>query len=121
MSQERTRFPITPEERHRTARSFDDVQAVPEENLPLQEDQPQDKPLPPTAEAADDADEASDDAEDTDEARDDADADDTGGDQDDVARSSRDTGGDAPAAASIDEREAVATDSDDLMEDDGGD
>lgn len=47
-------------------------------------------------------------------------ADDAGEDEDqrDVARSSRDTGGDAPAAASIEEREAVATDSDDLMEDD---
>lgn len=47
MSQERTRFPITPEERHRTARSSDDVQAVPEEHLPRQEEHPQDKPLPP--------------------------------------------------------------------------
>lgn len=55
MSEELTRFPITPEERHRTAQSFDDVYAVPEENLPKQEDQPQDKPLPPTDESGDDA------------------------------------------------------------------
>lgn len=48
MSEELTRFPITPEERHRTARSFDDVRAVPEENLPRTEEQPQDKPIPPT-------------------------------------------------------------------------
>lgn len=54
MSEELTRFPITPEERHRTARSSDDVKAVPEENLPRQEEQPQDKPLPPTADDADD-------------------------------------------------------------------
>lgn len=40
------------------------------------------------------------------------------GEQQDEARSSRATGGDAPAAATIEEREAVATDSDDLMEDD---
>jgi hypothetical protein len=54
MSQELTRFPITPKERHRTARSFDDVQAVPEENLPRQEEHPQDKPLPPTDDSTDD-------------------------------------------------------------------
>lgn len=49
MSQERTRFPITPQERHETAKSFDDVAAVPEENLLRQEERPQDKPLPPDA------------------------------------------------------------------------
>lgn len=42
-------------------------------------------------------------------------------DQREVARSSRQTGGDAPAAASIDEREAVAADRDDLMEEDADD
>lgn len=56
MSEELTRFPITPQERHRTARSFDDVQAVPEESLPRQEDQPQDKPLPRTSDTAHDGD-----------------------------------------------------------------
>lgn len=35
--------------------------------------------------------------------------------QDEVARRSRDTGGDAPAAASMEEREAVAEDTDDLF------
>jgi hypothetical protein len=54
MSEELTRFPITPEGRHRTARSFDDVQAVPEESLPRGEEQPQDKPLAPTRGTADD-------------------------------------------------------------------
>ena len=49
MSEELTRFPITPQERHQTAKSFDDVAAVPDENLPQTEDRPQDKPLPPTA------------------------------------------------------------------------
>lgn len=53
MSEELTRFPITPQERHETARSFDDVAAVPEENLPRQEERPQDKPLPPDARAED--------------------------------------------------------------------
>jgi hypothetical protein len=53
MSEELTRFPITPEERHETAKSFDDVRAVPEENRPRQEEQPQDKPLPPTEERDD--------------------------------------------------------------------
>lgn len=48
MSQERTRFPVTPQERHRTAQSFDDVKAVPEENIPQREERPQDKPPPPT-------------------------------------------------------------------------
>ncbi|CAN5907490.1 hypothetical protein BH23ACT10_BH23ACT10_34030 [soil metagenome] len=47
MSEELTRFPITPQDRHRTAQSFDDVHAVPEENLPRQGEQPQDGPLPP--------------------------------------------------------------------------
>jgi hypothetical protein len=42
-------------------------------------------------------------------------------DQQEVARSSRETGGDAPAAASIEEREAVATDTDDLVDDDSDD
>lgn len=55
MSEELTRFPITPEERHRTAQSFDDVHAVPEENLPRQEERPQDKPLPPDEDADDDS------------------------------------------------------------------
>ena len=35
------------------------------------------------------------------------------------AEQSRDTGGDAPAAGSLDEREAVAEGRDDLFEDDG--
>lgn len=54
MSQERTRFPITPRDRHRTAQSFDDVQAVPEEKIPRREERPQDKPLPPTRATEDD-------------------------------------------------------------------
>lgn len=49
MSEELTRFPITPQERHRTVRSSDDVRAVPEERLPDNEAQPQDKPPPPAA------------------------------------------------------------------------
>lgn len=36
--------------------------------------------------------------------------------QEELNRTSRDTGGDAPAAASIEEREAVARDEDDLFE-----
>ncbi len=36
-------------------------------------------------------------------------------DQEELARRSRDTGGDAPAAASIEEREAVARDDDDEL------
>lgn len=47
MSEELTRFPITPQDRHRTARSSDEVRAVPDENLPRQEERPRDKPLPP--------------------------------------------------------------------------
>jgi hypothetical protein len=47
MSQELTRFPITPRERHETAKSFDDVVAMPEDHRPRQQDRPQDKPLPP--------------------------------------------------------------------------
>ncbi|HSK91690.1 MAG TPA: hypothetical protein VK875_10285 [Euzebyales bacterium] len=47
MSQERTRFPITPQERHETAKSFDDVDAMPEQNRPRKERRPQDKPPPP--------------------------------------------------------------------------
>jgi hypothetical protein len=39
-------------------------------------------------------------------------------DQREEAEDSRDTGGDAPAAATIDEREAVAEDEDELFEDD---
>ena len=38
--------------------------------------------------------------------------------QEELNRTSRDTGGDAPAAASIEEREAVARDEDDLFEED---
>lgn len=38
--------------------------------------------------------------------------------QQDEARTSRETGGDAPAAGSIEEREAIATDSDDMDDDD---
>lgn len=41
--------------------------------------------------------------------------------QDELNRRSRATGGDAPAAGSIDEREAVATDDDELFEDDDED
>ena len=52
MSQERTRFPITPQERHRTAASFDDVAAMPEDNRPRREERPQDKPAPPQRRAA---------------------------------------------------------------------
>ncbi len=62
MSEELTRFPITPKDRHRTAKSSDDVRAVPDENLPRQEDRPQDKPLPPTH--GDDGDERDDATED---------------------------------------------------------
>jgi len=61
MSEELTRFPITTEERHRTARSSDDVRAVPEENLPRTEEQPQDKPLRPTEHDDDTADTTDDD------------------------------------------------------------
>jgi hypothetical protein len=61
MSEELTRFPITPEERHRTARSSDDVRAVPEENLLRTEEQPQDKPLRPPTEHDDDTADATDD------------------------------------------------------------
>jgi hypothetical protein len=57
MSQERTRFPITPQDRHRTAMSSDDVRAVPEERAPRKERRPQDKPLPPAATADDEGDE----------------------------------------------------------------
>jgi hypothetical protein len=46
--EELTRFPITPEERHRTARSSDDIEARPEEQSPGgTEAQPQDKPVVP--------------------------------------------------------------------------
>jgi hypothetical protein len=61
MSQERTRFPITPQDRHRTARSSDDVRAVPEEKIPRRERRPQDKPLPPGASADDERDDERDD------------------------------------------------------------
>jgi hypothetical protein len=57
MSQERTRFPITPQDRHRTARSSDDVRAVPEEKVPRRVRRPKDKPLPPSATAGDEGDE----------------------------------------------------------------
>lgn len=40
------------------------------------------------------------------------------GDQEREARESRETGGDAPAAGSIEEREAVAEDRDDEFDDD---
>jgi hypothetical protein len=53
MSQERTRFPITPQERHETAKSFDQVEAVPEDRRPRKERRPQDKPRPPDAREAD--------------------------------------------------------------------
>lgn len=76
MSQERTRFPITPQDRHRTAQSFDDVQAVPEENIPHREERPQDKPLPPTRDADDDErDDAEHDEDDEDSAQDEHDED----------------------------------------------
>lgn len=42
-------------------------------------------------------------------------------DQDQAERKSRQTGGDAPAAGSLEEREAVATDEDDEFEDDDTD
>lgn len=61
MSEELTRFPITPQDRHRTAKSSDDVRAVPDENLPKQEDRPQDKPLPPTHDKGDEEDKPTDD------------------------------------------------------------
>jgi hypothetical protein len=38
--------------------------------------------------------------------------------QEELNRTSRATGGDAPAAASVDEREAVAADEDELFDDD---
>ncbi|MFO7779025.1 MAG: hypothetical protein R6V28_11785 [Nitriliruptoraceae bacterium] len=38
--------------------------------------------------------------------------------QEELNRTTRDTGGDAPAAASIEEREAVAQDEDELFEED---
>lgn len=38
--------------------------------------------------------------------------------QEELNRTTRDTGGDAPAAASIEEREAVAQDENELFEDD---
>jgi hypothetical protein len=47
MSEELTRFPITPQERHESAKSSKDVAAVPDENQPRREARPQDKPLPP--------------------------------------------------------------------------
>lgn len=42
-------------------------------------------------------------------------------DQDPVAQESRETGGDAPAAGSVEERESVAADEDDLFEGDDAD
>lgn len=47
MSQERTRFPIQPSDRRRTARSSRDVRAVPDESA-QDDERPQDKPdVPP--------------------------------------------------------------------------
>lgn len=43
------------------------------------------------------------------------------GSQDELNRTSRATGGDAPAAASIEEREAVAVDQDELFSDERSD
>lgn len=56
MSQERTRFPITPQERHETAKSFDDVDAKPEQSRPREEARPQDKPYPQDRSHSDDED-----------------------------------------------------------------
>lgn len=66
MSEERTRFPITPQERHQTAKSSDDIAAVPDENLPRTKDRPQDKPLPPQAREHEDKPEAPDEQADDD-------------------------------------------------------
>lgn len=46
--EELTRFPIQPQDRHRTAKSSDDIAAVPDEQAPGKvEDRPQDKPVTP--------------------------------------------------------------------------
>ena len=57
--EELTRFPITPQERHRTAESSDDIAARPEEQQPNRRvENPPDKPLtPPADRSADDPDE----------------------------------------------------------------
>jgi hypothetical protein len=46
MSQERTRFPIQPDERRRSARSSENVKAVPDE-MPDERDTHEDKPAVP--------------------------------------------------------------------------
>lgn len=48
--EELTRFPITPQERHQTAKSSDDIAARPEEQRPNRTvDDPPDKPRTPPA------------------------------------------------------------------------
>lgn len=48
MSQERERFPIQPQERRESAKSFEDVRTPPEETIPEREESPPDKPdVPP--------------------------------------------------------------------------
>ena len=55
--EELTRFPIQPQDRHATARSSDDVAAVPEESVPGKVDpDPPDKPSGPPGATADDGD-----------------------------------------------------------------
>lgn len=57
--EELTRFPIQPQDRHRTAKSSDDIEARPEEQRPgKREERPQDKPVtpPPEDRAFDDED-----------------------------------------------------------------
>jgi hypothetical protein len=47
-SEELTRFPITPQDRHQTAKSSEDIEARPEEQRPgKREKRPQDKPVTP--------------------------------------------------------------------------
>lgn len=57
MSEERTRFPIQPDDRRRTARSSENIKAVPDE-LPEREAEEPDKPAVPPHErhTRDDAD-----------------------------------------------------------------
>ena len=46
--EELTRFPIQPQDRHRTAKSSDDIAAIPDEQEPGKvEARPQDKPVTP--------------------------------------------------------------------------
>lgn len=46
--EELTRFPITPQDRHQTAKSSEDIEARPEEQRPgKNEERPQDKPVTP--------------------------------------------------------------------------